>query len=103
MDRTMRKMSQLLVAAVIVTLIMYFLRKTWVGDSFSLFTLYTLLFGAVYGTTYGLFSGLLATVGVLIIQWNDVGLLHTLENYAFFLVFLQDDHDPGCLHGADDR
>ena len=78
-----------LVAAVIVTLIMYFLRKTWVGDSFSLFTLYTLLFGAVYGTTYGLFSGLLATVGVLIIQWNDVGLLHTLENYAFFLVFLQ--------------
>lgn len=77
-----------LAAAVIVTFLMYFLRKTWVGDSFSLFTLYTLLFGAVYGTTYGLFSGLLATIGMLIIQWNEVGLVQTLENYTFFLVFL---------------
>lgn len=76
-------------AAVIVTVISYFLRQTWVGDSFSLFTLYSLLFGAVYGTTYGLLSGVLATIGTLIIQWQDVGLINTIENYSFFLVFLQ--------------
>ena len=78
-----------IVAAVIVTVITYFLRKTWVGDSFSLFTLYALLFGAVYGTTYGLFTGVLATIGTLIIQWQDVGLINTIENYSFFLCFLQ--------------
>lgn len=78
-----------IVAAAIVTVLTYFLRKTWVGDSFSLFTLYTLLFGAVYGTTYGLFAGLLATVGTLIVSWGDAGLLGTIENYSFFLVFLE--------------
>lgn len=77
-----------IVAAILVTVLTYFLRQTWVGDNFSLFTLYALLFGAVYGTTHGLLAGVLATVGTLIIQWNDVGLLATLENYVFFLVFL---------------
>lgn len=75
--------------AVLVTLVTYFLRKTWVGDHFSFFTIYALLFGGVYGTTYGLFSGLLATIGTLVIQWNDAGLINALENYYFFLYFLQ--------------
>ena len=77
------------VCAVLVTLITYFLRQTWVGDHFSFFVLYALLFGGVYGTTYGLFSGLLATIGTLVIQWHDAGLINTLENYYFFLYFLQ--------------
>ena len=82
-------MIEAVAAAALVTLVTYFLRKTWVGDSFSIFTLYSILFGAVYGTTYGLLAGLLSTVGTLIIQWNDAGLINTLENYVFFLCFLQ--------------
>ena len=78
-----------LAAAVLVTVITYFLRQTWVGDHFSFFILYALLFGGVYGTVYGLLSGLLATIGTLVIQWHDAGLIQTLENYYFFLYFLQ--------------
>ena len=78
-----------IVAAVLVTVITYFLHDTWVGSSLCLFIFYSLLFGAVYGTTYGLFTGVLATIGTLVIQWHDAGLIHTIENYSFFLNFLE--------------
>ena len=78
-----------IIGAVLVTYVTYLLHQTWVGGHFSFFILYTLLFGGVYGTTYGLFTGFLSTVGTLVIQWNDAGLINSLENYYFFLYFLQ--------------
>ena len=75
--------------AVLVTFLTILISNTWVGEGISLFMIYVVLFGAVYGTAYGLFAGVLATAGMFVVKMGTDGFVGTLENYTFFLCFLE--------------
>ena len=64
------------------------LASTWVGENVYLFILYVILFGAVYGTPYALFTSLLSVIAVFVLRYLNASFKTTSSNYQFFLSFL---------------
>lgn len=79
---------EVLIIGFLTCLLTSYIRTTWVGENFSFFIIYILLFGATYGVPFGLLAAIVASVGELLLTAGGISA-EQFRTYDYFLHVLQ--------------